>query len=218
MQTGYKSIRRSFTEYEDEQIKKLVQEFGDQNWKKIAEHLKTRSARQCRERYKNYLTPGIVNGPWTKEEDELLIQKFHEYGAKWIQIASFYPTRSEINIKNRWSSISKKMLKKNITKNLKDKNSLKGNKIIDTFNNSTSDNSEFSEPSDSIDNNDSSQMNESGTSLIPLSEEEKKMIFAIEQNLYTFDYDYNFENSPYAINFFQMIELKNRRRNKIIDI
>ncbi|OHT11601.1 Myb-like DNA-binding domain containing protein [Tritrichomonas foetus] len=111
-----KSIRRPFTEREDEQLKKLVAEFGDDDWKLIAEQLGSRTPRQCRERYKNYLMPGIVNGPWTKEEDALLYSKYHEIGPHWSLIGKAFPTRSEVNIKNRWASISKPNRKKSTEK------------------------------------------------------------------------------------------------------
>ena len=113
-----KSIRHTFSEREDEQLKKLVSEYGDQDWKIIADCLGSRTPRQCRERYKNYLMPGIVNGEWTEVEDKLLQDKYNEIGPHWTMICKFFPTRSEINIKNRWASISKRGLrKKNVQSN-----------------------------------------------------------------------------------------------------
>ncbi|OHS95662.1 hypothetical protein TRFO_38198 [Tritrichomonas foetus] len=107
-QLSHRSIRRSFSQHEDELLRTLVEEHGDADWKIIADNMKTRTARQCRERYRNYLMPGLVNGPWTEEEDILLKSKFIEIGAKWTVIATFFPTRSEINLKNRWAALSKR--------------------------------------------------------------------------------------------------------------
>lgn len=109
-----KNIRHSFTYKEDEQLKKLVLEYGEHDWKTIADNLGTRTPRQCRERYKNYLMPGIVNGPWTVDEDMLLYSKFHEIGPHWTIISQFFPSRSEINIKNRWAALSNKRNNKNL--------------------------------------------------------------------------------------------------------
>lgn len=112
-----KNIRHSFTDKEDEQLKKLVIEYGEHDWKTIAENLGTRTPRQCRERYRNYLMPGIVNGPWTVEDDMLLYQKYLEIGPHWTIISQFFPSRSEINIKNRWAALSNKRNNKNHKQN-----------------------------------------------------------------------------------------------------
>lgn len=102
--------RQIFTLDEDKHLLELVEEFG-QDWRKIAKSMTNRSTRQCRERYRNYLAPDIKNGPWTNEEDHLLEHKVMELGQRWSMIAKFFPTRSDINIKNRWSSIKNKMLR-----------------------------------------------------------------------------------------------------------
>lgn len=109
-----KNIRHSFTDKEDEQLKKLVIEYGEHDWKTIADNLGTRTPRQCRERYRNYLMPGIVNGPWTVDDDMLLYSKFLEIGPHWTIISQFFPSRSEINIKNRWAALSNKRNNKNL--------------------------------------------------------------------------------------------------------
>jgi hypothetical protein len=49
------------------------------------------------------LSPNRRNGQWTEEEDQLLSDKFVEFGAKWSVIVSFCPSRSEVNLKNRWT-------------------------------------------------------------------------------------------------------------------
>ena len=98
--------RQLFSYEEDEQLKRLVEKFGDKDWKFIAKRMPGRSTRQCRERYKNYLSPEIKNGPWTKEEDDLLKEKYSEYGPRWSVISKFFKSRSDVNVKNRWSALS----------------------------------------------------------------------------------------------------------------
>lgn len=93
-----------FSIEEDDMLINLVKEYGDKSWRTISKHMPNRSTRQCRERYRNYLSPEIKNGPWTAEEDLLLEQKYLEYGPKWATIAHFFKTRSDVNIKNRWAS------------------------------------------------------------------------------------------------------------------
>lgn len=64
------------------------------NWKKIAERLKDRTDVQCLHRWQKVLNPEMKKGPWTEEEDRILIQKVHEYNAQnWSQIAQFLEGR-----------------------------------------------------------------------------------------------------------------------------
>ena len=98
-----KSSRRKFTEEEDQFLSQLVAEMGPRKWEKIAKRMPNRTARQCRDRYSNYLIPGFFNGEWSKEEDELLYRKYKEYGPKWAIIKEFFKNRSPNAIKNRWN-------------------------------------------------------------------------------------------------------------------
>jgi hypothetical protein len=43
------------------------------NWKKIAERLKDRTDVQCLHRWQKVLNPEMKKGPWTEEEDRILI-------------------------------------------------------------------------------------------------------------------------------------------------
>jgi hypothetical protein len=97
--------RQKFSVHEDDRLRALVGELGIGNWPEVASRLGTRSARQCRERFKNYLSPNLRNGQWSEEEDRLLGEKFSEFGAKWSVIVNFFPSRSEVNLKNRWTQL-----------------------------------------------------------------------------------------------------------------
>lgn len=116
-----KSSRQMFTPKEDKQLIELVKEYGDRNWRVISKKMENRTTRQCRERYRNYLSPNLTNGPWTAEEDLLLEQKYVELGPKWAAISQFFKNRSDVNIKNRWASNRHKALRvapKNLVDNL----------------------------------------------------------------------------------------------------
>ena len=106
-----KSSRQMFTPKEDKQLIELVKEYGDRNWRDISKKMENRTTRQCRERYRNYLSPNLTNGPWTAEEDLLLEQKYVELGPKWAAISQFFKNRSDVNIKNRWASNRHKALR-----------------------------------------------------------------------------------------------------------
>jgi len=50
------------------------------------------------------LDPSIKKGPWTTEEDNLLIEKHAELGNKWAKISKYIAGRTDNMIKNRWNS------------------------------------------------------------------------------------------------------------------
>ena len=57
-------------------------------WSEISNYLPGRSEVQCRARWKNHLQPDLVKGPWTKEEDALVIDLVNKHGPrKWAFIA-----------------------------------------------------------------------------------------------------------------------------------
>lgn len=94
--------RKSFSPQEDEKLKQLVEKYGTSNWAMIEREMPGRNVRQCRERYKHYLSPEVSQRKWSKEEDELLLQKVSEIGSKWVRIAKLFNNRTDINVKNRW--------------------------------------------------------------------------------------------------------------------
>lgn len=105
-----KQQRFHFTKEEDERLKYLVNIFGRKNWQIISSFMNERSAKQCRDRYCNYLIPGFFNGEWSKEEDELLIKLYNEIGSKWSVIQKYFPKRSSNSVKNRLHYFLRKML------------------------------------------------------------------------------------------------------------
>ena len=102
--------RKHFTQEEDIKLKSLVMQFGDQNWKEISKHMFKRSPRQCRERYKFYLSPNLNNMIWTKEEDTYLQILVSYYGNKWSLISKFFLGRTEINVKCRYYRLERQKL------------------------------------------------------------------------------------------------------------
>ncbi|MDR0632810.1 MAG: hypothetical protein LBF84_01585 [Holosporales bacterium] len=102
--------KNKFTPEEDAQLTELVeQQLGVRYWKEIAEKMDGRNARQCRERWVNYLAPGVSNGPWTPVEDAVLTERYVKLGPKWNEIALFFPRRTDIHVKNRWILLQRRM-------------------------------------------------------------------------------------------------------------
>jgi hypothetical protein len=87
---------------EDVQLRNLVEKLGPKGWDEIARYMPQRTARQCRDRYKNYLLENLVTDPWTPEEDAIVVQQFHQIGPKWVRIGKMLSGRSGNNVKNRW--------------------------------------------------------------------------------------------------------------------
>ncbi|OHT05508.1 hypothetical protein TRFO_26784 [Tritrichomonas foetus] len=100
--------RRVFTTEEDKFLAELVSSQKCTNWHEVAQKLPGRTARQCRDRWTNYLSPSNSFAPWTKEEDLLVIEKVNEFGTRWSVIAKYIEGRSDNTIKNRWYSGLKK--------------------------------------------------------------------------------------------------------------
>jgi hypothetical protein len=97
-----KQKRRLFTPEEDALLCRVMLEQQFVGWNAVAARIPGRTARQCRDRWANYVCPENKNAPWTDLEDDLLIAKFRELGPRWTSISKFFDGRSENNVKNRW--------------------------------------------------------------------------------------------------------------------
>ncbi|XP_016129777.1 myb-related protein A [Sinocyclocheilus grahami] len=58
---------------------------------------------QCQHRWQKVLNPELVKGPWTKEEDQRVIELVHKYGPKrWSVIAKHLQGRIGKQCRERW--------------------------------------------------------------------------------------------------------------------
>ncbi|KAK9268679.1 hypothetical protein L1049_000439 [Liquidambar formosana] len=68
-----------------------------------AECFKDRTDIQCMHRWQKVLNPELIKGPWSKEEDEIIIELVNKYGAKkWSTIAHALPGRIGKQCRERW--------------------------------------------------------------------------------------------------------------------
>ena len=101
-----RSKRRPWSPEEDVMLKQLVDTHGVKSWAIIATHLEQRNGKQCRERWRHHLRPGLTKGEWSTEEELEIWSRVVQYGTKWALLAEEYmPGRTENDIKNRWNSI-----------------------------------------------------------------------------------------------------------------
>ncbi|KAH6831165.1 hypothetical protein C2S53_009360 [Perilla frutescens var. hirtella] len=98
-----RSTKGQWTVEEDEILRMAVQRFKGKNWKKIAECFKDRTDVQCLHRWQKVLNPDLVKGPWSKEEDDVIIELVNKYGPKkWSTISNHLPGRIGKQCRERW--------------------------------------------------------------------------------------------------------------------
>lgn len=92
-----------WSQEEDSTLRSAVSSNAGKNWKKIALQLPGRTDVQCLHRWQKVLKPGLVKGPWTPEEDAMVVQLVAEHGQKkWSFIARQLQGRLGKQCRERW--------------------------------------------------------------------------------------------------------------------
>lgn len=99
---GDKSTKSRWTKHEDAALKSLVEQYGER-WDAIAKFLKDRTDIQCQQRWTKVVNPDLIKGPWTKEEDDKVVELVTKYGPKkWTLIARHLRGRIGKQCRERW--------------------------------------------------------------------------------------------------------------------
>ena len=82
-------------------------------WADIATSVPGRSAKQCGERWRNFLDPNLNlnHGQYTAMEDNILLTMHQQVGNKWATIArAALPRRTAGSLKNRYKTLCRRSL------------------------------------------------------------------------------------------------------------
>lgn len=93
---------------EDSLLLHVMSEEVEGDWQAISRRVPGRNAKQCKERWMLNLNPQINHGPWTAEEDAMLIDLHAEVGGRWSILAKRLEGRTEHAIKTRFLSLQKR--------------------------------------------------------------------------------------------------------------
>ncbi|XP_053940209.1 snRNA-activating protein complex subunit 4 [Cuculus canorus] len=98
--------RKEWTKDEDQMLLELVQEMRVGShipYKKIAYYMEGRDSAQLIYRWTKSVDPSLKKGPWTPEEDAMLLAAVKKYGARdWYKIRTEVPGRSDAQCRDRY--------------------------------------------------------------------------------------------------------------------
>ncbi|KFV45860.1 snRNA-activating protein complex subunit 4, partial [Gavia stellata] len=98
--------RKEWTKGEDQMLLELVQEMRVGShipYKKIAYYMEGRDSAQLIYRWTKSVDPSLKKGPWTPEEDAMLLTAVKKYGERdWYKIRTEVPGRSDAQCRDRY--------------------------------------------------------------------------------------------------------------------
>lgn len=93
---------KRWSKSEDVLLKSLVEKHGER-WDIIGPHFNDRLEQQVQQRWAKVLNPELIKGPWTRDEDEKVIELVRRFGPKkWTLIARYLNGRIGKQCRERW--------------------------------------------------------------------------------------------------------------------
>lgn len=107
------SIQAKWLPSEDKKLLELIKENGEPNWTLIATHFPDKTPRQVVERWEKAVNPVLINGSWTRDEDEKIIDWVKSHGAtSWTKLAEQLSGRIGKQCRERWhNSLNPELIK-----------------------------------------------------------------------------------------------------------
>ena len=103
----------TWTPEEDSNLKALVLKHGTKNvkaWKAVEAGMKfSRTRKQCRERWTNFLDPSLNLEPFTEDEDQKLLELVR-LNKNWKTIMKEMPGRTQTRLRRRLDKIKKRRM------------------------------------------------------------------------------------------------------------
>jgi hypothetical protein len=92
-----------WTSEEDELLRSAIDEHGEKKWKLVSKKVHGRSPIQCLHRWTKILKPGLIKGPWTESEDQMLMDWVAKEGpVKWSRCSKIIQGRNGKQCRERW--------------------------------------------------------------------------------------------------------------------
>ncbi|OMJ78619.1 hypothetical protein SteCoe_21544 [Stentor coeruleus] len=112
----YKRKPKLWKPFEDSILTDLVREYSERKWKTVARKITknfniSRTSKQCRERWYNYLRQKNYQ-PFTKIEIKTILEAQKVYKNKWSKIAKLLLGRTENQVKNFMNSTVRRNIRK----------------------------------------------------------------------------------------------------------
>ncbi|KAG8074893.1 hypothetical protein GUJ93_ZPchr0006g42670 [Zizania palustris] len=105
-----------WTQAEDKLLVDHVRRHGEGNWNAVRREAGLqRCGKSCRLRWANHLRPNLRKGPFSPEEERLILRLHGLLGNKWARISSHLPGRTDNEIKNYWNTRLKRRLRAGLT-------------------------------------------------------------------------------------------------------
>ena len=103
------SYGKRWNAHEDRILVEAKRARPNSSWMDIATSVPGRSAKQCGERWRNFLDPNLTHGQYTAREDYILLKMHQQVGNKWATIArAVLPRRTAGSVKNRYKTLCRR--------------------------------------------------------------------------------------------------------------